>query len=108
MALCQFWKAKVVRHIAQKFVVKKCGEKKSSIRRAPMTDSGSASSRAISTRSAVVKPNWEASRMWPSASISRALAWVSRRALNSSVSCRTDTASSPSVGIVSSRFQRQT
>ena len=26
IALCQFWNAKVVRHIAQKFVAKKCGE----------------------------------------------------------------------------------
>jgi hypothetical protein len=56
MALCQFWKAKVVRRIAQTLVSKKCGEKKSSIRRAPITASGSARSRASSSRSRASRP----------------------------------------------------
>ena len=61
MAECQFWKAKVVRHRHQKLVAKKCGWKKSSIRLAPMSLSGSASRRVRSARSRVSRPSREAS-----------------------------------------------
>jgi hypothetical protein len=56
VALCQFLKAKVVRHICQKLVSKKCRENISSIRRAPSACSDSASSRISSIGSRLLNP----------------------------------------------------
>lgn len=108
MALCQFWKAKVVRHIAQKFVMKKCSENRFWMRRAPMVVSGMASSRNSCARSAAFRPSSVASMIRWSAPISRALALGGHFWLNCQISSFTDMAGSVNVGIVSSRFHRVT
>jgi hypothetical protein len=51
IALCQFWNANVVRHIAQKLLAKKCSGKNSSIRREPIACSGRASRWPSASRS---------------------------------------------------------
>ncbi|MNN84360.1 hypothetical protein D3C81_2015130 [compost metagenome] len=72
-ALCHGWKAKVVAHMYQKFVLKKCGPNQSLIRALPMASSGVMISLPIASRSAISKPIDNTSCTSPLLSTRRAL-----------------------------------